>query len=58
MKINIVSVNAAPNRSNKTSTVRMGLTVQNTRQVQQIMLKLRRVKDVYSVARAMGTSSN
>ena len=58
MKINMSSVNANPNRSNKTSTVRMGLSVQNAQQVQQIMTKLRRLKDVYSVTRAMGKSTN
>ena len=58
MKINISSVNASPNRSNKTSTVRMGLSVQNAQQVQQIMTRLRRLKNVYSVARAMGKATN
>ena len=58
MKINMSSVNANPNRSNKTSTVRMGLSVQNAQQVQQIMTKLRRLKDVYSVTRAMGKAAN
>ena len=58
MKLNISSVNASPNRSNKTSTVRMSLSVQNAAQVQQVMTKLRRLKDVFSVARAMGSASN
>ena len=58
MKINMSSVNANPNRSNKTSTVRMGLSVQNAQQVEQIMTKLRRLKDVYSVTRAMGKAAN
>ena len=56
MKINIVSINASPNHSNKTSTVHLALSVQNAQQVLQIMTKLRRVKDVYSVTRAMGTN--
>ncbi len=54
LKMNIVNVNANPNRSNKTSTVVIGLSVQNAEQVQQLMNRLRRVKDVFSVTRAMG----
>ena len=50
MKINIHSVNANPNRSNKTSTVVMGLDVKNATQVAQIMTKMRRLKNVYSVS--------
>ena len=48
MKINISSINAKPNRSNKTSTVIMGLDVKNAQQVSQLMTKLRRLKDVFS----------
>lgn len=55
MKINIRSVNANPNRSNKTSTVVMGLDVKNATQVAQIMTKMRRLKNVYSVSRALGS---
>ena len=58
MKLNISSVNASPNRSNKTSTVRMCLSVHNATEVQQAMTKLRRLKDVYSVTRAMGGTAN
>lgn len=54
MKINISSVNAKPNRSNKTSTVVMGLDVRNSLQISQIMNKIRRLKDVYSVMRTIG----
>ncbi len=54
MKLNIHSVKASPNRSNKTSTVLLGLDVHNAQQVQQMMNKLRRVKDVYSVSRTIG----
>ena len=57
MKVNINSINAKPNRSNKTSTVVMGLDVKNAQQVAQIMTKLRRVKDVYSVSRTMPTAA-
>ena len=58
MKINIHSVNASPNRSNKTSTIMLGLEVHNSTQVTQIMTKLRRLKDVFSVTRKMGSSLN
>lgn len=51
MKFNIRSVHASPNKSNKTSTVDLGLDVQNASQVEQIMNRLRRIKDVYSVSR-------
>ena len=57
MKINIHSVNANPNRSNKTSTVVMGLDVKNATQVAQIMTKMRRLKNVYSVSRALSSHS-
>ena len=57
MKVNISSINAKPNRSNKTSTVVMGLEVKNAQQVAQIMTKFRRVKDVYSVSRSMPTGT-
>ena len=53
MKVNISSINAKPNRNNKTSTVVMGLEVKNAQQVAQIMTKFRRLKDVYSVSRTM-----
>lgn len=56
MKLNIRSVNAKPNRSNKTSSVLLGIDVKNASQVNQIMTRLRRVKDVYSVTRNMGGS--
>ena len=54
MRMNIRSINANPNRSNKTSTVLLGLDVKNASQVGQIMTRLRRVKDVYSVTRKIG----
>ena len=56
MKVNISSINAKPNRRNKTSTILMGLDVKSAQQVQQIMTKLRRLKDVYSVTRALSTN--
>ena len=52
MKININSINAKPNRSNNTSTVIMGLDVKSAQQVSQLMTKLRRLKDVFSVTRS------
>ena len=57
MKVNINSINAKPNRNNKTSTVLMGLDVKNAQQVSQIMTKFRRLKDVYSVSRSMPTGA-
>ena len=53
MKINIRSINANPNRSNKTSTVILGLDVKSATQVAQFMTKMRRKKDVFSVSRAL-----
>ena len=57
LKVNISSINAKPNRNNKTSTVTMGLDVKNAQQVSQIMTKFRRLKDVYSVSRSMPTGT-
>ncbi len=51
MQLNIQSVHAAPNKSNKTSTVNLGIEVRNSDQVTRLMNHLRRVKDVYSVTR-------
>lgn len=51
MKVNISSINARANHNNKTSTVVMGLDVRNASEVTELMTKLRRVKDVYSVTR-------
>lgn len=53
-KINISSINARTHK-NKTATVTMSLNVANATQVETIMTKLRRVKDVYSVYRAIAT---
>lgn len=55
MKINIRNLSATPNRSNKTSTIILGLNVKSATQVTQFMTKMRRKKDVYSVVRAMGS---
>ena len=57
MKVNISSLTAKTNKSNKTSIVNMGLDVRNSQQVAQIMTKIRRMKDVYSVSRSLGTSA-
>lgn len=51
MKFNIHSVHATPNKSNKTSTVLLGIEVNNADQVTRLMNQLRRIKDVYSVTR-------
>ena len=57
MKVNITSLTAKANKSNKTSLVTMGLDVRNSQQVAQIMTKIRRMTDVYSVSRSLGTSA-
>lgn len=56
MQVNIHSVHATPNKSNKTSTIRLGLEVKNSEQVSRLMVQLRRVKDIYSVARPILTT--
>ena len=55
MKINISAINAKPNRSNKTSTVIMGLDVKSAQEVSRLMTKLRRLKDVFSVTRSFAS---
>ena len=57
MKVNIHTVNATPNRRNKTSTVLLGLNVSNIDQVTQVMTKMRLLKDVYRVTRTIGSSA-
>ncbi len=52
-KINISSINARTHK-NKTATVIMGLNVSNAEQIEHIMTKFRRLKDVYSVYRSIG----
>ncbi|MCR5176125.1 MAG: DUF5913 domain-containing protein, partial [Anaerovibrio sp.] len=58
MKINVNSVNARSNRTNKTSIVVLGIQVNAAAQVNQIMTKIRRLKDVYSVSRAMTNNAD
>ena len=53
MKINIHSVHAVPNKSNKTSIVNLTVEVKNSDQINQLMTKMRRIENVYSVARPM-----
>ncbi len=53
MKLNLHSIHAVPNKTNKTSTVNLGVEVVNAAQVETIMNKLRRVENVYSVTRPM-----
>ncbi len=53
MKLNLHSIHAAPNKFDKTSTVNLGVEVQNAKQIETIMNKLRRVDKVYSVIRPM-----
>ncbi len=56
MKLNLHSIHAAPNRNNKTSTVNIGVEVNNAAQVTELMNKLRRVENVYSVTRPISGS--
>ena len=53
MKLNMHSIHAVPNRTNKTSTVLLGVEVNNAAQVTTLMNKLRRVENVFSVTRPM-----
>ena len=53
LKLNLHSIHAAPNRHNKTSTVKLGVEVNNAAQVEAFMNRLRRVEKVYSVTRPM-----
>ena len=57
MKINIQTINATPNRRNKTSTVQLGLSVGNIDQIERVMTRVRQLKDVYRVTRTLGTGS-
>ena len=51
MNLNLHSIHAVPNRYNKTSTVKLGIEVNNAEQVNAIMNRLRRVEHVFSVSR-------
>lgn len=51
MQLNISSIHATPNKTNKTSTVNLGIEVKNSGRVADLMNKLRMLKDVYSVSR-------
>jgi GTP pyrophosphokinase len=53
MKCNISSINTITNRVNKTATLIMGMEVKNSEQIEQIMTRLRRIRDVYSVNRTV-----
>ena len=57
MKLNIRSVHAEPNENDKTSTVNLGIDVQNSAQVEQLMAKMRIIGDVYSVTRPVLVSN-
>ena len=56
MKLNISSINAKVNRKNRTSIVEMGLEVNSSSQVTQVINKLRQLKDVYNASRKMTSS--
>lgn len=52
MKINITSINARTHKNN-TATIVLEIEIANNMQIETIMTKLRRLKDVYSVYRAI-----
>lgn len=52
MKINISSINARTHKNN-TATIVIELEIANNTQIETVMTKLRRLKDVYSVYRAI-----
>ncbi len=56
LKLNISSLNARANRKNHTSIVEMGLEVNSSSQVTQVINKLRQLKDIYSASRKMTPS--
>ncbi|MBQ9488048.1 MAG: bifunctional (p)ppGpp synthetase/guanosine-3',5'-bis(diphosphate) 3'-pyrophosphohydrolase [Selenomonadaceae bacterium] len=51
MKLNMRSVHATPNDNDDTSTVKLGVDVQNADQVEQLMSRIRILREVYSVTR-------
>ena len=51
LQLNIESVHATPNKSNKTSTIRLGIEVKNSGDVERLMNQMRRLKNVFSVIR-------
>ena len=53
MKLNLNSIHATQNKSNKTSTVKFGVEINGAAQLQTFMNKLRRVEHVLSVTRPM-----
>ena len=57
MKINISTVHATPNKSNKTSTIDLTVEVRNAEQIEQLMNRIKIMEDVYSVARPMNKIS-
>lgn len=56
LQLNIESVHAAPNKSNKTSTIRLGIEVKNSDDVNRILNQMRRLRDVFSVTRPINPS--
>lgn len=55
-KINISAINARTHK-NRTATISMGLNVKNSEQIEKIMMRFRRMKDVYSVSRSMASGA-
>jgi len=57
-KINIAAVNAKTNSKNKTALINIGVEILNLNQLEQIMTKMRRIKDVYTVNRSAPISGS
>ncbi len=51
VQLNVQSVHAEPNKSNKTSTVRLGVQVKNAEDVARLITKMQSLRSVYSVTR-------
>jgi GTP pyrophosphokinase len=47
-----------PNKSNKTSTIRLGIEVRNSGDVERIMNQMRRMRNIYSVTRPINQGGN
>ena len=57
MKLNIHSVHADFNKGDDTSTVKIGIDVNNAEQVDRLMSKMRLLREVYTVTRPISTST-
>lgn len=58
LQLNIESVYATPNKSNKTSTVRLGIEVKNSDDVKRLLNQMRRLRDVFKVTRPINPNGD